>query len=241
MSKLKSLRNFFFVVEEDEDDQVPEEAASEDIDVAAQAARQRVDEGPVGREPSGKRMRDYVEDPYVGELDDTALAAATPDLSTPGREFDEVYQAAGLLPAEGPGFTIFKVEKILQSEHLAGLSDKAKAASVLVTLEASGVGISTVVEDAVGRDRALDQYDAMLKRDIKNLETDVEITNASIEQEIADYLERKRQEIAANNQKLESARQMYELWRQKKEAEEQRLFDAVSPFVSSDPNPISRD
>ena len=242
MSKLKGLRDFFFVIEEDEEDQVPEQAASDDIEVAAQAARERVDAGPVGREPSGKTLGDYVDDPYVGEFDedefDTAsFGTATPDLSSDA-PFDDVYRAAGLPGADDPSFTIYKVEKILNSEHLAGLGDKSKAASVLVTLEASGVGLSSVITDAVGRDKALDQYDQMLRRDIKNLETDIEITNAMIETEIEDYLMRKREEIAANNSKLAQAKEIYGLWHQKKLTEENRLFNAISPFVAE--NPISR-
>lgn len=239
MSKLKSLRNFFFVVDEDEDDVVPAEAASDDIEVAAKAARERMEEGPVGREPSGKTMGNYVDDPYLGEFEDDAFMDATPNLSSPGREFDEVYAAAGLPPADSGGFTIYKVEKILQSQHLADLGDKAKAATVLVTLEASGVGLTAMIQDAVGRDKALDQYDAMLRRDIKNLQTDIEITNVTIEQEIAEYLERKRQEIATNNAKLQQAQELYHTWRIKKEAEEERLYRAVAPFVAE--NPITQD
>lgn len=240
MSKLKGVMNWFVTIEDEAGDtDLPEEAASEDADVAAQAARKRVEAGPVGRTPKGKQVKDYVEDPYAGTIDEDAMASATPDLSDESKTFDEVYAAAGLSAAGDPSFTIYKVEKILRSEHLAGLGDKAKAASVLVTLEASGMGLDAIIQDAVARDKALDQYDQMLRRDIKNLKTDIEIQNASIEAEMQEYLEKKRKEIQSNNRKLDQARELYETWNSRKIQEEDRLFSAVSPFV--DQNPITRD
>lgn len=239
MSKLKDALGWFVTIETDEDDVVPAEAASEDIGVAAEAARKRVDEGPVGKETGGKRASDYVNDPYAGSIDEEALSRATPDLTNEEATFDEVYQAAGLPTAGDKSFTIYKVEKILTSEHLAGLGDKAKAASVLVTLEASGMGLDSIIQDAVSRDKALDQYDQMLRRDIKNLRTDVEIKNAEIEAEMQEYLERKRQEIARHNDQVAQAKELYANWSRLKQNEEERLFAAVSPFV--DQNPITRD
>lgn len=237
MSKLKDVMGWFVTIEPDEDDEVPEEAASEDIETAAKAARGRAEAGPVGHGAGGKRVADYIEDPYAGTIDEEQLASATPDLDA-SAPFDDVYRAAGLTAADDPSFTIFKVERLLNSQHLQGLGDKAKAASVLVALEANSVGLTSIIQDAVARDKALDQYDSMLRRDIKNLETDVEIENASIEVEIEEFLNRKREEMKRNNDKLAEAKELYRRWRSKKEEEEERLFRAVTPFVEQ--NPITR-
>ncbi len=238
MSKLKNLMELFVVIEDDEDDDIPAEAADEDIEVAAEAARARAESGPVGREPSGRRVADYVDDPYAGSLGDADLSGATPDLQSEN-PFEEVYAAAGLPGTVSSHFTIYKVEKLLGSQHLAGLGEKAKAASVLVAMEANNVGLKDVIQDAVARDKALDQYDQMLRRDIKNLKSEVETMNAAIEMEIEQFLERKRVEIARNNEKLAQAEQLYSSWQERKVAEEQRLFAAVSPFTEQ--NPITRD
>jgi hypothetical protein len=229
---------WFVTIEDDEADEVPAEAASEDIDTAAKAARERAEAGPVGHETGGKKVADYVEDPYAGSIDEEALAGATPDLANEEQTFDEVYGAAGLEPANSSRFTIFKVEKLLQSQHLQGLPEKTKASSVLVALEANNVKLNAIIQDAVSRDKALDEYDKMLKRDIKNLESDIEIKNAEIEAEIEDFLQRKKEQIANNNQQLEQARELYATWNLRKQQEEERLFEAVSPFV--DQNPITR-
>ena len=237
MSKLKNLMGLFVTIEEDEDDEFPEEAASEDIEVAAQAGRLRAERGPVGREPRQKRVADYVEDPYAGIIDEEQLAEATPNLQSDA-PFDDVFRAAGLPPSGDASFTIYKVERLLKSQHLQGLGDKAKAASVLVALEANSIGLTSIIQDAVARDKALDQYDAMLRRGIKDLETEVEIENASIEVEIEEFLTRKREEMSENNAKLDEAKTLYSRWYERKQEEENRLFAAVSPFVEQ--NPISR-
>lgn len=238
MSKLKDVMGWFVTIEDAEEDSVPADAASEDIETAAKAARQRAEEGPVGHETGGKKVSDYVDDPYAGSIDEEALAGATPDLANEEKAFDEVYAAAGLEPAGSKGFTIFKVEKLLKSQHLQGLPEKTKASSVLVALEANSVKLNAVIQDAVSRDKALDEYDKMLKRDIKNLETDIEIKNAEIEAEMQEFLKRKKDQIANNNQQLEQARELYATWNLRKQQEEERLFGAVSPFVNE--NPITR-
>lgn len=236
-SKLKSIMNFFVTVEDAEGDEIPEEAGSEDADVAAQAARQRAEAGPVGQPADGKRVADYVEDPYAGSLDEEMLASNTPDIEGEAT-FDPIYAAAGLPVEADAAFTVFKVERLLNSEHLAGLGDRAKAASVLVALEANSIKLNTVIQDAVARDKALDNYDQMLRHDVKSLEASVEENNAAIEKQVEEFLQRKREEVAQNNRGLAEAKELYARWRMKKQAEEERLFAAVTPFV--DANPITR-
>jgi hypothetical protein len=246
MGKMKSLLNFFVEIEPDEDDEVPEEAASEDVDEAARAAVERAEQGEVGRRPEKrKRVREMVEDPYAGEVDEEALASAAEVINTTEDRalFDRIYRAASL-PAQGAGvFTIHKVQRLLASKHLEGMSDQVKRSSVLVTLESSNASLEDVIGDAVARDKALDQYDAMLRRDVRNLEASVREENAAIESEMQEYLQRKKKQIEDNRARVDEARRMYEEWSGKKEREEDRLFQSVSIFTDADPgldNEISR-
>ncbi len=186
--------------------------------------------------PSGVRVRDLGLDPYAGELDEAMLAHAPGEMTR--HDFTEIYDAAGLPREEDPGFTVFKVEKMLRSEHLQGLSNRAKAASVMVALEAGGAELQVVIQDAVSRDKALDQYEAMSRREIRELQDSIEFENDLIQSEIEEFLELKRQEIAENNARLNEARETFETWTMRKSEEEQRLFDTVSIFVAE--NPISQ-
>jgi len=240
MGKLKSVMEFFVEIESEDSDDVPEEAASEDPDVAAKAAKKRAQQGPVGKTPDRpKKVREAAADPYAGAIDEAALSDAVDELETENPEavFDKIYEAAGLSPRDSESFTIHKVEELLDSEHLSGLSDKVKQRSIMVTLESNDKTLDEVIQDAVARDKALDHYDGMLRKDVKDLERQVEQENARIEQEIEEYLKRKKAQMQKNKQKVEQARQMYEKWKGEKESEEQRLLEAVSVFV--DENPIT--
>lgn len=240
MGKLKNVMEFFVEIEPEESDEVPEEAASDDPDVAAKAAKERAQQGPVGKTPDQpKKVREAASDPYAGSIDEAALSDAVDELDTddPSQVFDEIYESAGLPPRDSEKFTIHKVEKLLESQHLQGMSDKVKQRSIMVTLESSDKNLDEVIQDAVARDKALDQYDGMLKKDVNDLQKQVEEENARIEQEIEEYLKRKKAQMQENKKKVEQARQMYEKWKGEKQSEEQRLLEAVSVFV--DENPIT--
>lgn len=242
MGKMKSLLEFFVEIEPEESDEVPEEAASDDPDVAAKAAAERAQQGAVGKKPSQPRkVGEMAGDPYAGMVDEAALSDATSELSgkNPKAVFDKIYQAAGLPPRGANQFTIHKVERLLHSEHLSGLSDEVKQRSIMVTLESSNKSLDEVIQDAVARDKALDQYDGMLRKEVGDLEKQVKQENARIEKEIEEYLERKKAQIKQNKEKVDKARRMYEEWSSQKENEEERLFNATSVFVDKD-NPVTK-
>ncbi|MGA7399839.1 MAG: hypothetical protein WCC99_11330 [Candidatus Sulfotelmatobacter sp.] len=71
---------------------------------------------------------------------------------------EEVYRAAGVLTPRR-GYSAVKVVDMLQSEHLRGVSTEIKRAAVLVALEAAGVTIGQIQQDAKARREALDSYE----------------------------------------------------------------------------------
>ena len=70
-------------------------------------------------------------------------------------EFLDIYESAQI---ETPrhGYTVLKVAEMLGNEHIRDLPADVKRKSVLVALDAAGVKIASIIEDAVRRDRALD-------------------------------------------------------------------------------------
>jgi hypothetical protein len=83
--------------------------------------------------------------------------------------FDEIYKAAEIPPAP-QGYSILKVSQMLESEHIRNLPSDVKRSSVLVALDAAGVDIKEVIQDAVRRDRALDTYERVQQRSLDELE-----------------------------------------------------------------------
>jgi hypothetical protein len=83
--------------------------------------------------------------------------ASNPTFTTPvsnPTSFAEIYTAAEIVDPSH-GYTILKVADMLQSEYIRSLAPTVKRSSILLALEAAGVKIQGVIEDAVRRDRAL--------------------------------------------------------------------------------------
>lgn len=85
-----------------------------------------------------------------------AAADANPIRSSPGDllSMDDIYRAAGIL-APRMGYSIRKVADMLASDHLRGVSDEMKRASVLMARDAAGISVDEVLRDAAMRQSAI--------------------------------------------------------------------------------------
>lgn len=150
--------------------------------------------------------------------------------------FEQIYQAA---EARTPphGFTIFKIADMLKSSHIRELPVEIKRSSVLLALDAAGVKLQEVLEDAVRRDRALDTFEMVQQRALDQLEARKAEENRKLQEEADRVLNELRSKIQANNDDVARERERLQTWRLQKQQEERRIFEAVAPFVSE--NPIS--
>lgn len=124
---------------------------------------------------------------------------------------------------------------MLQSDHIRTLSPDVKRKSILVALDAAGVKVEEVVEDAVIRDRALDTYERVLQKNLDDLRAEKQTENARLEQEIAERLSELRARIEENNHTLSHELENLQAWQARKLDEERRIAEAVSYFVSENP------
>lgn len=150
--------------------------------------------------------------------------------------FDEIYRAAEI-PASPQGYSILKVSQMLESEHIRSLPSDVKKSSVLVALDAAGVNIKDVIEDAVRRDRALDTYERVQQRAVEELEAGKSKENAQIQAELDRHVTEQRARIQANNDQVAREKQRFTGWRLKKQQEEKKIAETVGYFVSE--NPVS--
>jgi len=171
----------------------------------------------------------------VAEIASTV--AAEPKFTSPVSDptsFDEIYKAAEI-PSPAQGYSILKIAQMLESEHIRNLPSDVKKSSVLVALDAAGVDIKEVIQDAVRRDRALDTYERVQQRAVEELETRKSKENRSIQAEIDRYVTEQRAKIQANNDEIAKEKQRFTGWRMKKQQEEKKIADAVGYFVSENP------
>lgn len=174
-------------------------------------------------------------------------AAAPPPSSTPSgsgaaaklMSFAEIYSAAEI--ATPPhGYTVLKVAEMLQSPHIKDLPSEVRRSSVLVALDAAGVKVATVVEDAIRRDKALDAFERVQQKVVDDFEAAKLEENRKLQAELdkltADY----KAKIQANSDAAVQRRESLAAWRVQKQIEEQKIADCVGYFVSENPITTSR-
>jgi hypothetical protein len=166
-----------------------------------------------------------------------AAIAPEPKFTTPVSDptsFEEIYRAAEI-PAPPKGYSIFKVSQMLESEHIRTLASDVKKSSILVALDAAGVDVKDVIQDAVRRDRALDTYERVQQRAVEQLESQKAKENADLQAQIDKYVTEQRAKIQSNNDALAREKERFSGWRLKKQQEEKKIAEAVGYFVSENP------
>src|SRR5215510_4176530 len=148
--------------------------------------------------------------------------------------FDEIYKAAEI-PSAPQGYSILKVAEMLQSEHIRSQPTDVKRSSVLVALDAAGVDIKDVIQDAVRRDRALDGYERVQQRAVEEMEARKSKENSQIQADLDRLIAEQRVKIQKNNDDVTQAKEKFFGWRLKKQQEEKKISDTVAYFVTENP------
>ena len=168
---------------------------------------------------------------------DIAASVKPPQFSetvTDPASFDQIYHAAEI-GTPSHGFTIFKIADMLKSEHIRSLAVEIKRSSVLLALDAAGVKLQDVIEDAVKRDRALDAFEIVQQRSFEQLEAKKAEENGKLQAEADRVLTELRAKIQANNDAVARERERMQTWRLQKQQEERRIAEAVAPFATENP------
>jgi hypothetical protein len=153
-------------------------------------------------------------------------------------DFAAVYDEAGIAVPDH-GYGIEKVAGMLESKRLASLGREVKATAVLAAIEAAGVNVRDVIQDAVRRDKALDDFEAAKEAEVRELKSRSETRVQAIKEEIDAFLRAKNQEIEELKQAADGATTAFTQLQTRKRREEDRLQEIVSHFVEPSDNPIS--
>jgi hypothetical protein len=153
-------------------------------------------------------------------------------------DFGAVFAEAGIeLPLHGYG--IDKVAEMLESKRLATLGREVKATAVMAALEAAGVPLRDVIQDAVKRDKALDAFEAAKGREIQELHARTETRIEAIKTEIDAFLKERNAELEQLKAEEEAANRSFLELQTRKRREEDRLASLVGHFLEGGPSPIS--
>jgi len=166
-----------------------------------------------------------------------ATMAPEPKFTTPVSDptsFDQIYKAAEI-PAAPKDYSILKVSQMLESDRIRSLPSDVKKSSILLALDAAGVDIKDVIQDAIRRDRALDTYERVQQRAVEELEGRKSKENSEIQAQIDRYVTEQRAKIQSNNDEISREKERFTGWRLKKQQEEKKIAEAVGYFVAENP------
>lgn len=142
-------------------------------------------------------------------------------------DIEEIFESKSL-PADPSANTVYKVFDILQSPQLKGLDAKTVKTAVMLNLEMNKIPVTDLIEDGKKRIAALCDYAVEKQEQINELKAELEAKNQKIQEEINAYLEAKKAEITANNEKSALLLKSFEDWKKVKEEEESGLSELVT-------------
>lgn len=151
---------------------------------------------------------------------------------------EDIYRAAGITSPRR-GYSVTKVVDMLRSEHMSGLSKEMRRAAVLMALDAAGVSVEEVLQDAKVRHEAIEAYAAEQRKHAeaqwaRKAEENIQI-QAELEQVKALYAER----IRRNLDGVAREKATFGSWLKMKEQEIQGMAEAVEqvlkPPIATEP------
>jgi hypothetical protein len=145
--------------------------------------------------------------------------------------FEEIYRSAGI-KSPRLGYSIGKVIEMLHSEHIRNLTTETKRASLLMALEAAGVQVDEVLQDATLRQRAINSYEAIQRKHLEEYEARKAQDNCAIQAEMERVAAEYAARISSNLDEVAREKDSFRKWQVRKQHEAQNIADAVALCVS---------
>jgi hypothetical protein len=147
--------------------------------------------------------------------------------ASPYSTFEQIYTGAPVKPPRIP-YGILKVAAMVNSPHLAGLSSDAKRCSLLMALEAAGVEVEDLLQDAVVRQKALTEYEEAQQQKLKDFETIKLEENSKLQTELDRITSQFLSRIQANLEEIAREQDRFRAWQRGKQQEAQRITEAAT-------------
>jgi hypothetical protein len=171
--------------------------------------------------------------PAVVEPEDTGarLPAArgehSPALLT---DFEQIYQSGSIKPPR-LAYGVLKVAEMLGSSHLCGMPAESRRAALLMALDAGGAKIEDILQDAIVRQRILNDYAEARQRDLQSLEAAIQEQNRAIQAEMDRMTGQYTARMQSNLDDMARAQDNFRAWQKRKQQEVQRIADAAACCV----------
>jgi hypothetical protein len=145
-------------------------------------------------------------------------------------DFDQIYLRATVKPPAIP-YSILKVVDMAASTHLQGMTPEAKRSALLMALEAGGAEIEDLLQDALVRQRALNDYAEKQQERLSRFEAEKLEENRTIQAELDRISGQYVARIQANLNEVARRQDDLLAWEKKKQQESQRIADTAAFLV----------
>jgi hypothetical protein len=143
------------------------------------------------------------------------------------QSFEQIYLNAAVKPPR-LSYGILKIAEMVNSQHLSGMSSEAKRCSLLMAIEAAGVEVEDLLQDAVVRQRALNDYEETQQSKIDEFEAAKAAENNTIQAELDRLTSQYLSRIQANLDEVARAQDRFHAWQKNKQQESQRITEAAT-------------
>jgi hypothetical protein len=149
--------------------------------------------------------------------------------------FEDIYRDAHMKPPK-MSYGILKVAEMVNSTHLVGMPPEAKRCSLMMALDAAGIQIEDLLQDAMLRQRALNDYEEGEQKRLDEFQASKVQENTRIQTELdrltAQYMAR----IQTNLDEVAREEDNFRAWQKRKQQESQRIAEAAAFCVPHGPS-----
>jgi hypothetical protein len=149
--------------------------------------------------------------------------------------FDDIYRKSTFKPNSAVAeWHILKISEMLNSEHLRGLSPAAKHSALMMALESAGIPVEDMLQDAVQRQRVLNEAEEAQLQRLEESERIKLGENERLTAEMESVSLQYRARLASSAEDMARERQLFREWQEAKEREQRRIAEAAAACVSAD-------
>jgi hypothetical protein len=168
----------------------------------------------------------------TGTAEDRSKPTAQTTTAPPGEPtkyagFEQIYSSAAVKPPRAT-YGILKIAEMVNSSHLTGMSPEARRCSLLMALEAAGAEIEDLLQDAVVRQKGLNDYEHAQQHRLKEFEAIKLEENGKIQGELERLTGQYLSRIQANLDEVAREQDTFRAWQREKHQESQRITEAAT-------------
>ena len=160
----------------------------------------------------------------------SAVTAGDARMATPRGDLlllEDVYRSAGIVEPR-MGYSINKVVEMLKNDHLRGLGDEVKRASVLMALNAAGIRLEDIMQDAAQRQSAVAAYEGEQRKKFEEYWSrraeENTLLQAEMERVTRQYVERMNRNLTEVQQEKEA----FQKWQSAMQHEVLQISEAAT-------------